>query len=146
VKSKRSLLTVAALVAGGVVLYAIKDSFAKPPIQISHRFDMAGGRFTQAPGTVPLFFELTRPLKLTSVEVFLLSDLQTNKAPEAYWHLVSDSNSVPTKGFLYGMTIPGMRAAAGTTNALELGAEYRLVIEAGSLKAQHDFALEPLTP
>ena len=141
---KQSLLALATLIVGGIVLYANKDWFFQPPIQISHRFDMSGGRFAQAPGTMPLFFELSRRLKLTSVEVFSLSDLQTNKASQPIWHLVADSNSAPTKGFLYGMIIPGMRAAACANEALELGAKYRLLIQAGSLKVQHDFVLEPL--
>jgi len=141
---KQSLLAVAILIVSGIVLYANKDWFSQPPIQISHRFDMSGGRFAQAPGTVPLFFEFNRRLKLTSVQVFLLTDRQTKKASQPIWHLVSDSNSAPTKGFFYGMIIPGMRAAACANEALELGAKYRLLIEAGSIKAQHDFVLEPL--
>jgi hypothetical protein len=143
-----ALLIALALFLGGLVLYANKDWFTRPPIQISHRFDAFEGRFAQSSGTVPLLFEFNRPLKLTSVKVFALDALQTNKSPQPIWQLVSDSSSAPTRGFLYGTVIPGMRTKnqAPGTDSLGLGVQYRLQIEAGSLKAQHDFILEPATP
>ncbi len=92
-----------------------------------------------------VMFELSRKAKLTEVKVIPLSDLEKNKYPQAIWHLVSDSNSLPTRGFLYGMVIPGMRPARKGVEPypLDPGVPYRLYLQAGSLKAQHDFAVEP---
>jgi hypothetical protein len=137
------LLALVALLAGIVVYNA--DWFRRSPIQISHRFHAFGGRFDSG-GVAPLMFEFNSKLKLTSVKVVPLCDILTNKFAHAIWHLVSDSNSVPTRGFLYGMDIPGMRPALKGASAepLDVKEKYRLLIESGSLKAQHDFDLDPL--
>ena len=88
-------------------------------------------------------FEFSSKLKLTSVKVVVVGELTTNSFPHPIWHMVSDSNSVPTRGFLYGMDIPGMRPALAGVIAepLDPSQKYRLLIEAGSVKAQHDFDL-----
>jgi hypothetical protein len=59
--------------------------------------------------------------------------------------MISSSNSVPTKGIVYGMDVPGMRSAVDGASAEPLDPiqTYRLLVEAGSVKAQHDFTLEP---
>lgn len=141
---KQTLFTILVVLMGGFVLYLNRDWFLKPPIQISHRFYAFAGRFNNEPGTVPVMFEFNRKLKLTSVKVIAVSDQQTNQHPHALWNLVSESNSVPTRGFLYGMNVPGMRPAYEGTAAEppELGVKYRLLLQAGSFKAQHDFTLE----
>ena len=91
-------------------------------------------------------FEFNRQLKISSVKVVPLSAALTNKSVHPLWQLVSDSNSVPTRGFLYGMDVPGMRPAVKgvTAEPLDPSAKYRLLIEAGSVKAQHDFDLDIL--
>ena len=55
--------------------------------------------------------------------------------------MVSDSNSVPIKELVYGMYIRGMRPSVkgATPDPLQPGVKYRLLIEAGPLKAEHDF-------
>ena len=60
---------------------------------------------------------------------------------------MSDSNSVPVVDFSYGDYIRGMRPAVkgATPDPLEPGVAYRLVIEAGKRKAQHDFVPNPIT-
>lgn len=138
------LLALVAVIASGV-LYSNRDWFAKPPIQVSHRFHDFAGRFGSDSGTIPLFFEFNRLLKLTSVEVVPVSDLETNKNAHPVWHIISDSNSVPTRGFLYGMEVPGMRPVykEAAADPLDLGVKYRLLVQAGSLHVQHDFTLEP---
>jgi hypothetical protein len=77
--------------------------------------------------------------------VIPLCDIETNKYPQAVWHLISDSNSVPIKTFTYGMRIQGMHPAMKDTRADPLvpGLEYRIFIEAGSEKAQRDFVPVP---
>ena len=59
------------------------------------------------------------------------------------WHLVSESNSVPVRTFVYGQNlrglhpiIPGVRAQSLNTNDT-----YRLLLKAGNIRGQHDFHL-----
>ena len=85
---------------------------------------------------------------MTCVKVIPLSEIQTNKYPHPIWHLVSDSNSVPTKDFSYGASIAGMHPAVreALPDPLEPGVNYRLIVEAGLFKGQHDFIPVPRTP
>ena len=95
----------------------------------------------------PIVFLLNKYLRLTSVKVVLVSDTETNKYPHAIWNLVSDSNSVPVKEFMYGGRVEGMRLAVKGVgpDPLQPGVNYRLLIEAGSNKLQHDFVPVPRT-
>src|SRR5262249_39915566 len=93
----------------------------------------------------PIVFIFDRKLKLTCLKVIPLSDIQTNKYPHPIWHLVSESNSVPTKDFSYGARISGMHPAVqgAVPDSLEPGVTYRLMIEAGPVKCFHDFEPVP---
>jgi hypothetical protein len=93
-------------------------------------------------------FAFDRRLKLTSLKVIPVSDIETNKYPHPIWHLVSDSNSVPIAEYMYGLPIKGMRpdVKGATPDPLEPGVKYRLLIEAGKFKAEHDFIPVPATP
>jgi|SRR6516165_282785 hypothetical protein len=144
-KRPTTVLLVLSALLGGILVYNYADWFHRRPIQITHRFHAFGGRFDTG-GVAPLMFEFNARLKLTSVKVVPLCDLLTNKFAHPIWHIVSDSNSVPTRGFLYGMDVPGMRPAVAGIIAepLDPTQKYRLLIEAGSLKALHDFDLAPL--
>jgi hypothetical protein len=64
------------------------------------------------------------------------------------WHLLSDSNSVPTRAFRYGETIKGMKPALKDARAesLEPDVAYRLFLEAGSIKAYCDFQTRATAP
>lgn len=79
--------------------------------------------------------------ELTSVKVVSVSALASNKYALPVWELKSDSHSIPIKTFSYGQHIQGMKPAVADTRALPLdkGTVYRLFIEAGRRKAQHDF-------
>jgi hypothetical protein len=140
-----------AVVLGGLSLYLNKDWSSKDDIQIFHRARPARFGFLRrskrpnAPAANPLMFAFDRSLKLTSVKVITLSEIETNKYPHPIWHLVSDSNSVPTTEFYYGMNIHGMRPSVkgATPDPLEPGVKYRLLIEAGPRKAEHNFELLP---
>ena len=143
---KKPWLPIALLVVvGGLFIYLNRDWFQQRPIQISHRLYRFAGRFGGADTPTPVMFEFDRRLKLTSIKVVALADAQTNKYPQPLWHMITSSNSVPTKGFVYGMDVPGMRSAVNGASAdpLDPRLTYRLLMEAGSLKAQHDFTLEP---
>ena len=89
----------------------------------------------------PIFFAFDRPLKLKSLKVIPAREIETNKYPHPIWHLISNSNSVPTADLAYGIPIEGMRPAVqdATPDPLQPGVKYRLLIEAGALKLEHDF-------
>lgn len=142
---KQILLVTLVLLGGGVILYMNRDWFSAKPIQISHRFSAFGGRFDRGGGPAPLMFEFDRKLKLTAIRVISAADALTNKYPHALWQMTSKSGSVPTRGFLYGMDVPGMdRAVKGQkADPLDPAGKYRLQIQAGSRKAEHDFDLDP---
>jgi hypothetical protein len=151
---KQWILIALAVVLGGFSLYLNKDWFAGEDIQIQHRSRPARAGFFRRnrpqakPATDPIFFAFDRKLKLTSLKVIPVSDIETNKYPHPILHLVSDSNSVPIAEYSYGMPIRGMRPAVkgATPDPLQPGVKYRLLIEAGKLKAEHDFTPVPLTP
>jgi hypothetical protein len=147
---KNWMLIALAVLLAGLSLYLNRDWFAKADIQIYHRSRPLAGMFRRRqpePGAVnPIVFGFNRAVKLTSVRVVPVAALVTNKFAPALWHLVSDSNSVPTRDFFYGAPIPGMRPYyKGSTPApLQADAAYRLFIEAGSFKAEHDFTAQVL--
>jgi hypothetical protein len=139
--TKSRILIVLAVVLGGVSFYLNQDRFAKQQIQILHRSrpDRSGASAGQA--IDPIFFAFNRNLNLTLLKVIAVREIETNKYPRPMWHLVSDSNSVPTADFCYGVPIGGMRPAVkdAVPDPLEPGVKYRLLIEAGKIKAEHDF-------
>jgi hypothetical protein len=145
---KPILLILVTAVIGGAWLYVNRDWFANDRIQIHTRVVPAGVglRRLEAPaaGAAPIMFEWDRKLKLTSVKVIPVAAMETNKYAHEIWHLVSDSNSVPTRGFIYGMRVPGMRPASKGLDPEPLvpGEKYRLFLQAGSLKVEHDFVAE----
>jgi len=145
-----TLLAVAVLL-GSLSLYLNKDWFAADRIQLMHRSRPSRGAFRRPradnPLIDPLSFWFDRKVKLKSLKVIPVLDLETNKYPQPIWFLVSDSNSVPIKEFTYGLGIKGMRPAYKDTHPdpLEPGVKYRLLVEAGNEKIQHDFIPEPRT-
>jgi len=148
------LLVTFAVLLGGLSLYLNRDWFAKDNIQISHRSRpsrlvlLRRKRGTDDSLVDPIVFFFDRKLKLTCLKVIPFTAMQTNKYPRPLWHLISESNSVPTRDFVYGAPIRGMHPAItdATPDPLEPGAAYRLVVEAGNFKGQHDFVPIARTP
>jgi hypothetical protein len=72
-----------------------------------------------------------------------VSALESNKYALPAWELKSDSNSAPIKMFSYGERIRGMQPIVSNSRPepLDPGATYRLFVEAGAQKAQHDFTI-----
>ena len=146
---KQWMLIVLAVVLGGISLYLNRDWFAGDNIHIYHRsLPSRSGLFRRnrpAPAddslVNPVLFGFDRKLKLTSIQVFPLSAIETNKYALPIWHLVSESNSAPTKDLTYGAPVRGMhpKVPGATPDQLQPGEKYRLMIETASLKAQHDF-------
>lgn len=141
---KTPFLITLIVVVGGWVLYSNRDWFTKPPIQISHRFHAFSARFGGQDTLAPILFEFNRKVKLTSITVLPIPAAGSKQSGRPIWHLVSYSNSVPTKGFVYGMEVPGMHPAAKgqAPEPLLPAGTYRLLVEEGSSKAQHDFSLD----
>jgi hypothetical protein len=148
---KNMFLIVAVLMLAGLSLYLNKDRFRSQSIQIGERWIEPRARMAprgqKQPSKVVVFL-LDRKVELTSVKVIPLSDIQTNKYPHPIWNLTTDSNSVPIKDFVYGMPIRGMRPSVkgATPDPLQPGVDYRLLIEAGPLKAAYDFSGSPQAP
>src|SRR5438552_885529 len=147
------LLIALAVLLGAFSLYLNQDWFRKADIQIYHRSRPARlALFRRKRGddspVNPIIFGFDRKLRLNLLKVIPLSDIKTNKYPHPIWYLVSESNSVPIKDFSYGMSIQGMHPAIKDTNPepLEPGTEYRLVVQAGTFKGEHDFVPVPKTP
>jgi hypothetical protein len=137
------LIAVAVALAATYVVF-FTDWFRPATVQIFHT-NRAGRARYQPPGSMPgLIFGLNQQLRLTDIKLVSLAAFQTNKNVLPLWHLVSDSNSVPVKSFFYGQPIRGLKPAiAGTRpQPLETNVTYRLFVEAGKIKGQHDFELK----
>jgi hypothetical protein len=127
---KSWILIAAAIVLGAVYIIHFSNWFKPKVMAIAHN-----GRF----GSIN--FTLGDSFKLTSIKVVSVSALESNKYALPMWELKSDSNSVPVKLFSYGDRIHGMKPAieSARPEPLVAGTTYRIFVEAGSLKAQHDF-------
>lgn len=146
--TKKTWVGLAAVLVAGIYIFVYADWFKPAQVQIFHRLT-AGRPFrgrrhlqTIAP-ELTVSFGLEQKLKLTEVKVVPLVAGETSKEALAVWHLVSKSNSVPVKGFLYGDYIHGMEPYVNGTrpHPLETNVTYRLYIKAGSVWGQHDFSL-----
>lgn len=152
--TRKSLMLIAlAVLLAGVSFYLNKDWFAKGDIQISHRSRPMRAIFSRRSRAndsqvTPVMFMFNHALKLTALKVVPISATLTNAHPHPIWFLTSDSNSIPTKTFYYGQSIKGMRpdVKGATPDPLQPGVQYRLLLEAGPVKLQHDFAPEANRP
>lgn len=130
---KTWILITVAIVLGAVYIIHFSNWFKPKIMAIAHN-----GRFGR------VNFTLGNPYRLTALKVVSVSALESNKYALPVWELKSDSNSAPIKMFAYGERIRGMKPALENTRPepLEPGTTYRLFVESGSLKAQHDFSLD----
>jgi hypothetical protein len=133
-----------------VFIYAFTTWGRRPAMQISHDANSkqkgVGLRVREgAINTAIMTFNFDRPYQFTEIKVVRLADWQTNKSALPLWHLISDSNSVPTKKFKYGMAVAGMKPVVANAwpEPLETNVTYRLFLTAGSVKGQHDFTPPP---
>ena len=147
--TKKQLVTVAIAVAAfAAYAYYLTDWFTSDHIQVVHTLrppvlakNSRRGRPTENPTVNVVSFGLNSKFKLTSVKVIPVAELKTNKYAHPVWHLVSASNSVPTKGFVYGMRIKGMQPKVPNAQPDPLlpDVTYRLLLEAGDIKGEYDF-------
>ena len=89
----------------------------------------------------PVSFSLNPKCRLTSVKVVNADDLRTNKYASPLWHLISDSNSVPTPAIVYGQLIRGMKPAVprARPETLQPDVVYTLVIDAVGIQGRTNF-------
>ena len=120
------------------------DWFRPAVIQITAQ--VRPGQMSQIPRTdgrdvYPVSFGLDRRYPLTEVKVVAADDAKTNQYPHVLWHLVAETNSVPTKAVIYGQPLRGMRCKVAKTKPEPLDPEvtYRIYITAGDYKGQADF-------
>ncbi|MDB6066501.1 MAG: hypothetical protein JWR26_2709 [Pedosphaera sp.] len=156
-KKESATVAIIVLIVAGFFAYLYRDSFRKPVIQIFHTIRPASAAIRRrtpnaAEGPVKaLTFGMGTEYKLTSIKVIPLNELATNKYAHPSWELKSESNSVPLRAFSYGSPIRGMHPAVknAAPDPLLPNVPYRLLIEAGSLRGQHDFTItddNQLTP
>ena len=98
-------------------------------------------RTNQTANVPTVTFGLDGKYELRDVRVVLGAELATNKHARPIWHLVSDSNSIPVRGFNYGQRIRGMRpeVKGARPGPLESNVTYRLFVEAVARKGHYAF-------
>src|SRR5262245_1435637 len=144
---KKKLLAIAGLVAVlALYAYLFADWFRPAEMQIYDRISTGRpirktARTNETVTATSVVFAFDRYYTLTDVKVVAVAELATNKHAHPLWHLLSDPNSIPVKGFNYGEHIRGMRPEVKRAHAepLEPNVIYRLLVEAKGRKGQHDF-------
>lgn len=138
-------LSVLAVVLATIYVYSFTGWLRSETIQIIPK--MRPGRVSAVPKdsdqtpVYPVSFAFSGKYQFTSIKVVASEDLSTNKHPTALWHLISDSNSVPTKSIVYGYPIKGMKPAVARMRPEPLlpDVDYILMLEAGKIRAQTNF-------
>lgn len=129
-----------------LTVYAVyfTDWFRPQTLKIFHTSRNLRPQLTKAGAIPSLIFGFNRQMKLTEIKLVPLAESQTNSRTLPLWHLVSDSNSVPVKSIFYGQSIRGLKPAVPGTRPQPLATNvtYRLIVEAGKIKGEHDFELK----
>lgn len=133
------------IVLGGIYLVYFTSFFQKPSVRISARPRVERSH-RSGKETASVSFSFDQKLSISELKVVALSDFETNKYPHALWNLVSDTNSIPLKGFAYGEFIKGMKpkVAKVRPEPLQPQTKYRLLVDAGKIQGQVDFELPNL--
>lgn len=145
-QKQSTVLCLTLLVLGSVYVAYFTDWFRTESIQIVYQPRMIAQRMDPKRGleTKPVFpiaFGFLRKYTFTSVQVVKTDELRNEKYPTPLWHLVSETNSRPTKALVYGVIPPGMRPAVDDSQPqpLEPGTSYTLLVEASGLKGATNF-------
>jgi hypothetical protein len=134
-----------AVILGAAYVYFFTDMFTKQAIQIIPQIRPGrpanASRSGNAPSVYPVSFLFDGKYKLTSLKVVAAEELKTNKYAHPSWHLISESNSLPTKNVIYGYAPKGMKAAIDRMRPepLQPDVPYTLFVEAGKIKGQTNF-------
>lgn len=145
--TKKSLVLIAiAVLLGGVYVWKFTGWFRHPEIQILPQIrPPQRSRKTPTPATdmqvYPVTFAFDKKYQFTEVRVVAVDDEKTNKYPHAVWHLISDSNSAPTKALIYGAPLRGMKPKVPRSQPEQLEPDvlYHLYLEAGDAKGDVKF-------
>jgi hypothetical protein len=142
-KKNWCLIGIAGLLTAVYIAF-FTDWFRPQTVRIFHTSRNLRVRNPQNGALPGLIFGVNRQLKLTDIRVVPVAALQTNKNTLPLWHLVSDSNSVPVKSFFYGQFVRGLKPAVpgSRPQPLETNVTYRLIVEAGKVRGEHDFELK----
>jgi len=137
------LVTVAVVLA---VIYVVffTDWFKPKTLQIFHTSRTVHTRRNHGTTERVMIFGLNRLLPLKEIKVVQLAAYQTNQNTLPLWHLISDSNSVPVKAFVYGLPIRGLKPEVPGVHPQPLAKDttYRLFVVSGDVKGEHDFELK----
>jgi len=144
-------MLVMALLLGALYVYGFTDWFRAPAkIQMlaMARPTNIGGRPVKPNQVLPVTFAFSRKVRLTEVKVVAVDDEKTNRFPHALWHLISDSNSIPTKQLIYSVTLRGMKPKVprGKAEPLLPDVAYRLYVKEASAEGQIDFKTKTSVP
>jgi hypothetical protein len=143
--TKRSLVLIGvAAVLAFVYVAFFKDFFRAPQIEMIAQIRPTRGARPAGPGEVPVdpvSFAFDRKYAVTSIRVIAEADEKTNKYPHVLWHLITDSNSVPTKVLIYGQPPRGMKPKVprARPEPLEPDVVYKIYVEAGEAKGEKRF-------
>lgn len=127
------LISVAVLL-GAAYVYFFTDWFRAEKIRIKFRNN-------------PEVFVFDPPVDVTSIKVFRVSELATNKYAHPMWNLVATNKAASVRAFIYGAPVPGMKPAIDKTKAepLEPNQSYKLVVEAGKATGEKEFTHQVAT-
>jgi len=142
--TKRTLVLVGiAAVLGIVYLVFFQDMFRSAKIEMIAQIRPTRN-VRSAPGEVPVdpvTFAFDRKYTLKSIRVVAADEEKTNKFPHELWHLIADSNSVPTKVLTYGLPPKGMKPKVPRARAEPLEPEvvYHIYVESDGAKGDKKF-------
>jgi len=143
--TKSTIVLIVILIAmAGAYAYWFTDWFLPPTIQILAQVRPSRSVQPGAPGipaTYPVSFAFDRKLNITEIKVVGVEDEAKKQYPHALWHLISDSNSVPTRAIIYGQWVRGMKSKVphGRPEPLQPDVKYRFYVSAGKYKGHIDF-------
>jgi len=142
--AKKNILLIGILLVL-IVAYAIffTDWFQTRTIKIY--YTMRPMEHFRARHDLPYILFITAgKFRLTEIKVASVDELQRNPGTQPLWHLVSDSNSIPVREFIYGQHIHGMKPfiEGEDPGDLDTNVVYRLSVAAGSAKGSVDFKLK----
>ena len=149
--TKQSILLITVAVAlAGLYVWKFTDWFRHPEIQILPQI-RPPLRATRTPpagssAVYPVTFAFDKKYQFTEIRVVAVEDEKTNKFPHAVWHLISDSNSVPTKALVYGSSLRGMKPKVprAQPDPLEPNVPYMLYVQAGDAVGKKAFQTHEL--
>ena len=142
--SKKNIALVSVLIVlGAIYVYYFTGLFNEPKIEIVYQYRLKPGRGKRGTGEYAATFSLSRKYELTDVKVIEEAEFKTNKYPHAVWHLITESNSIPTKVLIYSWPVQGMKPEIEKVRAepLQTNVNYMLLLEAGNLKGRKTFKI-----